>query len=148
MIAVTGGSTLRQPVRLIAFHAVSESRGVAQRWGPPLSYRNDCPDRGRSLELRLLRPTQDREYLPVIGAAASVDASPGLSGSAHVDGGNGHSGKRAPVMIFGVGEADSSPLPIRLRRRDQHGSLRSQNLQLSRASHTIVLDTNAAVVHP
>lgn len=122
--------------------------GVAQQWGPPLFYRNDCPDCGRSLELRLLRPTPDGAYLPAIGATASVVASRSLSGSAQVDGGNGHSGKRAPVLLFGLGEAGSAPLPVSLRWRDEHGILRSHNLQLSPASHTIVLDAEAALVHP
>ncbi len=78
---------------------------------------------------------------PAIGATATVhlpDNRPALI--AQVDGGTGHSGKRAPSLHFGLGEvAAATELTVELRWRGLDGHVRSQSIQVKPGWHTILL---------
>jgi hypothetical protein len=59
---------------------------------------------------------------------------------AQVDGGSGHSGKRAPELHFGLGRvAAGTPLRVDLRWRDGDGRVRAETIHLVPGRHTIVL---------
>jgi hypothetical protein len=62
-----------------------------------------------------------------------------------VDGGSGHSGKRAPELHFGLGRlAPGTTLRVDLRWRDGNGRVQSQTLRLATGRHTILLGAPAA----
>ncbi len=125
---------------------------IANQWQPSQFYRNDCPDCGRALELRLLLhgdadslTAQDghppaASDRPAIGAEASLQLPDGRLLVSQVDGGNGHSGKRSPELHFGLGQvAGGAQLPVKIRWRDAHGRLHQQTLQLTPGLHTVRL---------
>ena len=79
---------------------------------------------------------------PAIGAAVVVTV-PGKGGSrqliGQVDGGNGHSGVRAPELHFGLGPLPAAtPLGVRIRWRDSRGVQR-RDLTLRPGRHTILI---------
>ena len=60
---------------------------------------------------------------------------------AQVDGGSGHSGKRAPELHFGLGRiAAGTPLRVDFRYRDGTGRVRAETLRLAPGRHTVLLD--------
>ncbi|MFM7787540.1 MAG: ASPIC/UnbV domain-containing protein, partial [Microcystis panniformis] len=87
---------------------------VANQWETSYFYRNDSPNIGQSLELELLNPAlspnpsseKGKMAIPAIGAAVKVSLPDGSQLVAQVDGGNGHSGVRSPVLHFGLGKID------------------------------------------
>ncbi len=127
---------------------------LANQWEDSTFYRNDSPRRHAFLGLNLLlpiagdgslrvqpgQPSREVRGTPAIGAEASVRLPDGRRLAAQVDGGNGHSGKRAPQLHFGLGEllADQ-PLNVELRWRDRLGRLQSHSLTLKPGWHTVVL---------
>ncbi len=57
-----------------------------------------------------------------------------------MDGGSGHSGKRAPLLHFGLGAVDPrQPLPVDVRWRDGAGHVRSATYRLTPGRHTLQL---------
>ncbi len=126
---------------------------VANQWGETVFYRNNSPTAHRylTLSLRLPVPNMDGALVgdgardktasrPAIGATAIVALPDGRRRTAQVDGGNGHSGKRAPELHFGLGDvAADAPIPVDLRWRDTTGSVRQTHLTLSPGRHTILL---------
>ena len=59
---------------------------------------------------------------------------------AQVDGGNGHSGKRAPELHFGLGDVPATEaIAVELRWRDTAGAVRHAHLTLTPGWHTILL---------
>ena len=57
-----------------------------------------------------------------------------------VDGGSGHSGKRAPEVHFGLGRLDpATPLRVDVRWRDGQGRPRATTLRLTPGRHSFVL---------
>jgi enediyne biosynthesis protein E4 len=112
---------------------------VANQWQPPVFYRNDAPGPGAHLGLRLLRlPNR-----PAIGASAAVHLTDGRVLVQQVDGGNGHSGRRVPELLFGLGSGRGRSVLVDLAWRDRAGTVRRQRLGLAAGWHTIWLDTNA-----
>ena len=89
---------------------------VANQWGDTVFYRNLSPAPYRFLGLSLRLPIAEQDGLPAqksrlnaeppsrpaIGAEATVTLPDGRRRTAQVDGGNGHSGKRAPELHFGL----------------------------------------------
>jgi hypothetical protein len=62
-----------------------------------------------------------------------------------VDGGSGHSGKRAPTLHFGLGRlAAGTPLRVEVRWRDAGGTLRDRTLWLTPGWHRVMLDAAGA----
>ncbi len=77
---------------------------------------------------------------PAVGAQATVWLPGGQRMVAEVDGGSGHSGKRAPELHFGLGKiAPGTPLRIDLRYRDNTGHLYADSVRLTPGRHTLVL---------
>ena len=88
---------------------------TGNQWQTSRFFRNDCPRAGTFLGLRLLLPVGDHRTdktaviagherpamatTPAIGAAATVRLPSGQKLVGQVDGGNGHSGVRAPNCI-------------------------------------------------
>lgn len=137
---------------------------LANQWGPSYFFHNRAPNPGGFLGLCLrlpvgtARPTffvrpgrpdqrQDPPSRPAIGAAASVALPDGRALVDQVDGGNGHSGKRSPELLFGLGRATAPDiLPVELHWRDPQGTVRQTTLHLPPGWHTVMLGTppNAA----
>lgn len=128
---------------------------VANQWEPSMFYYNESADPGAFLGLRLLlpvgadataqfaarpgRPT-DMRGRPAIGAAVTVSLPDGSSLVAQVDGGNGHSGKRSPELLLGLGDHPvDRPLQMEVRWRDSSGQTHQQRLELLPGWHTVVL---------
>jgi hypothetical protein len=137
---------------------------VANQWDDSRFYRNDSPNEGAFLGLRLLSPIKpmqrepgrdkrnvrpglvawDDALRPAIGASVVVRTAAGRSLIQQVDGGNGHSGARAPDLHFGLGllGADES-VGVTLQWRDASGAVRTASCQLTPGWYTVFLDDAA-----
>jgi hypothetical protein len=131
---------------------------VANQWGDTVFYRNLSPTTHRFLGLSLRLPIAPMAGVlardgssavappsrPAIGAAATIALPDGRRRTAQVDGGNGHSGKRAPELHFGLGDVAADALiPVELQWRDTTGKVQHTRLTLSPGWHTILLGTGA-----
>jgi len=116
---------------------------VANQWDAAYFYHNTSRRSGAALELDLRLPAGPLGSglsRPAVGAAASVRLPDGRRLAAQVDGGSGHSGKRAPMLHFGLGGlAAGTPLEVELRWRDGEGRVRAETLRLAPGWHRIVL---------
>jgi hypothetical protein len=104
---------------------------LANMWAPSTFFRNDARG-GNALVLRLRRGVA-----PAIGATAIVTTPSGRRMTAQVDGGNGHSGKRAPELHFGLGKESSAFVEIRWR--DEKGAPRMQRKQFASGTWNVDL---------
>jgi hypothetical protein len=127
----------------------------ANQWENSFFYRNDSPGSGSYVAVALRLPVDagsgPRLYpgqpgatlpasLPAIGAHATLVLPDGRRMSALVDGGNGHSGKRAPNLHFGLGSlAADQPLQLEVRWRDRDGRQRQHSFDITPGWHTLVL---------
>jgi hypothetical protein len=117
---------------------------VANQWQRSYLYVNRCSRGcGRSLELRLLRPGAGGGLIPAIGAQATVRRPGHAPLARQVDGGNGHSGKRAPTLFFGLGR-DPAPVRVDLRWRDAGGRVRGRTVTAASGRRTLVLADEGA----
>src|SRR5690606_33717736 len=122
---------------------------VARQFDAPIFYLNTSRQAGSFLGLRLLHdlPASEGELpaagSPVIGAEVSVTMPDGRVLVSRVDGGSGHSGKRAHAVHLGLGEHVSGPLDVQLSWRDRSGQLRKQALQLTPGWHCVQLGSEA-----
>jgi hypothetical protein len=131
---------------------------VANQWGPSFLFRNTAPKPGAFLGLHLRlpvgtwssdktvvrkgHPRADRPSRPAIGAAVKVHLPDGRRLVSQVDGGSGHSGKRAPDIHLGLGKvAAGALLKVEVRWRGADGKMRSRTLQLTPGWHTVWLGT-------
>jgi len=116
---------------------------VANQWEASSFYRNTGPPAGTALELDLRLPAgigSESASRPAVGAAATVLLPDGRRLVSQVDGGSGHSGKRAPMLHFGLGRiAAGTPLLVDVRWRDGQGRVREQTLRLTPGWHRVVL---------
>ena len=133
---------------------------LANHWEDSFFFRNDCPDCGVYLGLRLLLPVKDnpqqtmsihhgRPPLPgyaAIGASVLVETADGIKQAAQIDGGNGHSGKSSPELHFGLGKEPISSVKVSLRWRDREGNIRDHQLELKPGWYTLVLGDNTGEV--
>jgi hypothetical protein len=121
---------------------------IANNWEASFFYHNTAPNPGAFLGLHVRLPIDaapgptvvhpghplrwvDGPSRPAIGAAATVHLPDGRRLAAQVDGGNGHTGQRAPDLHFGLGTIDLSvPVKVDLRWRDQTGEIRSETFSL------------------
>jgi hypothetical protein len=126
----------------------------ANQWENSSFYRNDSPNPGAFLALALRLPLQETgtprivpgplsglpASVPAIGAAATLVLPDGRRMSALVDGGNGHSGKRAPNLHFGLGAmAPDQALKLEVRWRDRDGRQRQHSFDITPGWHTLLL---------
>jgi enediyne biosynthesis protein E4 len=113
---------------------------IANQWEESYFYRNDSPNSGEFLGLRLQHPSGS----PVIGAVANVVTPDGQSHMAQVDGGNGHSGARSSDLHFGLGDLpDGAELPVHLQWRDRSGDVHQADVRVSPGWHTVELGQTA-----
>ncbi len=127
---------------------------IANQWDTSYFYRNDSPNSGAFLGLKLLRspltPLQKRGDdgigSPAIVAVATVQLPDGRQLIAQVDGGNGHSGERSPELHFGLGEVSKEvSLPVQVQWRDTSGQVHQKSLFFSPGWHTVLLGEEAKV---
>jgi hypothetical protein len=113
---------------------------TANQWGPSHFFKNQSPDAGAFLGLRLVQPNGS----PAIGAVARVNLRGGShKGIGQVDGGNGHSGRRSSDIHFGLGDwARTKPVPVEIQWRDSDGTARQKRLELIPGWHAIRLTTD------
>lgn len=118
---------------------------LANQWESSYFYRNDSPAGNRSLVLDLRLPAGAGLSRPAVGAAVTVHRPDGRRMVAQVDGGSGHSGKRAPQVHFGLGRMDAGrELRVDVRWRDGQGKIRERTLHLKPGNHRVMLDTETA----
>jgi enediyne biosynthesis protein E4 len=125
---------------------------IANQWDRSFMYLNHAPNAGAFLGLHLRRPTDasvdfavrpghpragDRTFA-AIGAAVDVSRGNTLVGSRQVDGGNGHSGRRADDLHFGLGPA-TTPVDVVIRWRGEQGTARTRTLRLNPGWYTVTL---------
>jgi hypothetical protein len=127
----------------------------ANQWEDSYFYRNDSPALGAYLALALRLPLDGRATprvysslpnstmpasVPAFGAHATLILPDGRRMSALVDGGNGHSGKRAPNLHFGLGAIPpDQPLKLEVRWRDRNGEQKRRSYAIKPGWHTVLL---------
>jgi hypothetical protein len=113
---------------------------VANQWETSWFFRNDSPRRSSSLVLDLRLSNANGSSRPAVGAEVTVRRPDGRTMVAQVDGGSGHSGKRAPEVFFGLGRTPPDALlAVDVRWRDGSGRVRQQQFHLKPGDHTLVL---------
>ena len=109
---------------------------TANQWGPSYFFKNQSPNPGAFLGLRLVHPNRS----PAIGAVARVNLPDGRKLVAQIDGGTGHSGHRSPEIHFGLGTFEKSKaLRVEIEWRDRSGRLQHSAQELAPGWHTIEL---------
>jgi hypothetical protein len=151
-----------QVSRGIAVGDVDDDGGLdlvfANQWGTSYFYKNTSTTRGAFLNLKLLLPLEvgkpsqtsiqtgplNKQITgrAAIGATVTVILPNGKRLVSQVDGGNGHSGKRSPVLHFGLG-AINAPVRVELNWRDPDGQPNRETLTLEPGSHTVILGWKA-----
>ncbi len=127
---------------------------IAGQWQDSFFVHNESPSKGSFLGLHLLLPLQpgqptrtrplhpgpDLYGRPAVGAEVRVRLRDGRLFSAQADGGSGHSGKRSPDVLMGLGRlASGEILDVALQWRDPGGRVRKETLKLAPGWHTVVL---------
>jgi hypothetical protein len=136
---------------------------VANQWADSIFYRNDARVTnsflgqhvrypvGASGPFQVLRGHPDTEHpsRPAISATAIVTLPDGRRMIAEVDGGNGHSGKRAPDLHFGLGQLpQATPLKVVFRWRDGSPEPRHAEVTLTPGWYTALLGPQSAQGSP
>ncbi|MBW8874124.1 MAG: CRTAC1 family protein [Acidobacteria bacterium] len=117
---------------------------VANQWETSWFFHNASPHAGTWLELVPRLPALEGRSRPAVGAEVAVTLPDGRRRVAQVDGGSGHSGKRAPEVHFGLGSLNpATPLRVDVRWRDGQGRPRATTLRLTPGRHTLVLGAPA-----
>ncbi|MBY0549536.1 MAG: CRTAC1 family protein [Candidatus Obscuribacterales bacterium] len=129
---------------------------VANQWAPSYYFRNDAPDAGESLSLSIVRPASgtdamegtktaprnDRKYSPAIGAKVQVTLPDGSRRTGMIDGGCGHSGKRAHEVHFGLGRMPKTTmLNVVVEWKNVEGKLVKSSYKTRPGWHRIELGT-------
>lgn len=123
---------------------------AANQWEPSVYFHNlsrDSSGENSFLALHLILPPVDvpveetriREGhpdattlgRPAIGATATIELSDGRILISQVDGGSGHSGKRAPTIHFGLGPDAPDQVTVNLRWRDRTGHMQRNTISLA-----------------
>lgn len=129
---------------------------VADQWDSSNLYLNESSRPGAFLGLQLRLPLAAEPAGPTrvcsgrpsgalpgraaIGAVVSVRRPDGRVLVAQVDGGNGHSGKRGPEILLGLGQTGADvKLPAEISWRDTEGRAHKQTFLLSPGWHTLTL---------
>jgi hypothetical protein len=116
---------------------------VANQWEGSWFIRNDSPRSNASLVLDLRLPMGAGLSRPAVGASVTVHLPDGRRQVAQVDGGSGHSGKRAPQVHFGLGRLQpGTELQVEVRWRDAGGA-RQRTFRLAPGNHRLVLQGKA-----
>jgi hypothetical protein len=115
---------------------------ISHQWGRSIFLLNRSPPRGAFLSLDLRIPNANGTTRPAVGAIARAvrPGRPPMIGT--VDGGNGHSGKRAPIVHFGLGAGDAA-VEVLVTWRDAGGVHRARST-LRPGHHRLVLRSRPA----
>ncbi|MFY9825662.1 MAG: CRTAC1 family protein [Thermoanaerobaculia bacterium] len=118
---------------------------IANQWETSYFFHNDSRHAGAFLELLPRLPATTAGLTrPAVGAEVTVTLPDGRRMVGQVDGGSGHSGKRAPEVHFGLGRlSPTTPLRVEVRWRDGQGRPRATTLRLTPGRHTFVLGAEA-----
>jgi hypothetical protein len=109
---------------------------TANQWGPSYFFKNESPNAGAFLGLRLFHANGS----PAVGALARVNLPDGRKWVARVDGGSGHSGRRSPDIHFGLKTWDKSqPVAVEITWRDTGGKAQKTTLQFTPGWHSVQL---------
>lgn len=112
---------------------------IARQWMPSVFLRNVTAGGGRALVLDLRVPGSVAGDRPAIDAVARVTLPDGRVLTDRVDGGSGHSGKRAPEIHFGLGDVPADQtLQVALAWRDDRGK-HTATASVRPGRHRIVL---------
>jgi hypothetical protein len=112
---------------------------IARQWAPSLFLRNISPDIGRAIDIDLRVPGFVAGTRAAIGAEARVRLTNGRIVTAVVDGGSGHSGKRAPEIHLGLGHVTATQVfDVEIVWRDGRGVQR-EVIPLASGRYRIVL---------
>jgi hypothetical protein len=115
---------------------------IARQWSPSLFLRNESSEVGRAISIDLRVPGSVAGTRAAIGAEARLRLPDGRISTAVVDGGSGHSGRRAPNIHFGLGQVPANELfDINIVWRDETG-VRSEIVSLTSGRFQIVLGAN------
>ncbi|HEV2816255.1 MAG TPA: CRTAC1 family protein [Allosphingosinicella sp.] len=140
-VGVAAGLSARGVARGIAIADVDlDGRldaAVAAQWRRSVLLMNRAPASGHFLALDLRLANANGTTRPAIGALARIDRDGAAPLVGFVDGGNGHSGKRAPIVHFGLGP-QSGPVLVQFRWRDGSGLHRAR-LSLAPGHHRVLL---------
>ena len=113
---------------------------LANQWETSYFFHNESAKAGAFLELLPRLPALAGRTRPAVGAEVAVTLPDGRRRVAQVDGGSGHSGKRAPEVHFGLGRlSPATPLRVDVRWRDGQGKPRATTLRLTPGRHVFVL---------
>lgn len=129
---------------------------AGNQWQPSFFFHNTAPNPGSYLGLHLRLPVGSganekttvqpghpqaaKPSRPAIGAAVTVHLPNGKRLVSQVDGGSGHSGKRAPDIHFGLGDIKpDTKLRVDVKWRGGDGKLRSRTFQIVPGWHTVNL---------
>ena len=97
---------------------------------------NDTP----GIFVREGHPNRQTPTRAAIGAQVSIILPDGKKLISFVDGGNGHSGKRSPELMFGLGNLpDDAALRIEIIWRGKSGQKRIENLEMKPGWQTVLL---------
>lgn len=118
---------------------------IARQWSPSLFLQNTSTGIGRAITMDLRVPGHVAGTRSAIGAEARVVVSdhdkPGVVTSV-VDGGSGHSGKRAAEIHLGVGQTlQNELLDVKVTWRDETG-VRSEIIRAAPGRYEVVLGEN------
>jgi len=122
---------------------------IANQWETSYFFHNDSRHAGAFLELEPRLPALAGRTRPAVGAEVTVTLPDGRRLVSQVDGGSGHSGKRAPEVHFGLGRSSpSTPLRVDVRWRDGQGRPRATTLRLTPGRHSFVLGAPELQIPP
>jgi hypothetical protein len=109
---------------------------TANQWGPSYFFKNESPNNGAFLGLRLFHANGS----PAVGALARVNLPDGRKWVARVDGGSGHSGRRSPDIHFGLKAWDKAqPVAVEITWRDTGGKPQKTTLHFTPGWHSVQL---------
>lgn len=125
---------------------------IANQWAASDFYHNVSPHVGSSLSLRLLMPREPTQSFevgppqirpgawPAPTAEVTITLPDGRRLIRQLDGGNGHSGKDAFELHFGLGRlATDKEFPVNLRWRDRSGVIQTRHIYLRPGKYDVLL---------
>lgn len=145
--AAAAGVTESLPTRAIATGDINGDGAVdlayATQWGDAQVLLNTTPQSSSvMLDLRL------ENGAPAVGAEVRIEHPNGGERWAQVDGGSGHSGKRAHTIHFGLGNQEANlRVPAAIQWRSQSGVLHTANVDLSLNRSRLILHESGTVSH-